>query len=158
MNIGSRIQHRLQELHWERRDLLERVPDLTPQALSNLIKRDSKRSEWDEANAAALGVSVLWLVYGKDGDGTSSTHSAAQPRATYATGSADTERLVARLQRIDSQTLQGAKLISAIDALLDLAEAQDSTLHPSRKSGNASVATKPGGVPRKTAAKQAGNK
>lgn len=152
------VSNTASELHWERRDLLERVPDLTPQALSNLIKRDSKRSEWDEAIAAALGVSVLWLVYGKDGDGTSSAHSAAQPRATYATGSADTERLVARLQRIDSQTLQGAKLISAIDALLDLAEAQDSTLHPSRKSGNTSVAAKPGGVPRKTAAKQAGNK
>lgn len=158
MNIGSRIQHRLQELHWERRDLLERVPDLTPQALSNLIKRDSKRSEWDEAIAAALGVSVLWLVYGKDGDGTSSAHNAAQPRAIYAAGSADTERLVARLQKIDSQTPQGAKLISAIDALLDLAEAQDSTPHPSRKSGNASVAAKPGGAPRKTAAKQAGDK
>lgn len=158
MNIGSRIQHRLRELHWERRNLLERVPDLTPQALSNLIKRDSKRSEWDEAIAAALGVSVLWLVYGKDGDGTSPAHSAAQPRATYAAGSADTERLLARLQKIDSQTPQGAKLISAIDALLDLAEAQDGTPHPSRKSGNASIAAKPGGAPRKTATKQAGDK
>lgn len=158
MNIGSRIQHRLRELHWERRDLLERVPDLTPQALSNLIKRDSKRSEWDEAIAAALGVSVLWLVYGKEGDGAPSIHSAAQPRAAYVTGSTDTERLLARLQRIDSRTPQGAKLISAIDALLDLAEAQEGTPHPSRKSGNASVAAKPGGAPRKTAEKQAGNK
>lgn len=45
---------------------MAKVPDLTPQALSNLIRRDSKRSEWDEDIAAALEVSVTWLVYGKD--------------------------------------------------------------------------------------------
>lgn len=66
MNIGGRIVKRLNELNWERKDLLERVPDLTSQALFNLIKRDSVRSEWDERIAAALGVSVLWLVYGRD--------------------------------------------------------------------------------------------
>ena len=63
MNIGGRIQKKLSELGWERKDLLSKVPDLTPQALSNLIKRDSVRSEWDQAIADALGVSVLWLVY-----------------------------------------------------------------------------------------------
>lgn len=68
MNIGGRIEERLKKLKWERKDLLNAVPDLTPQALSNLITRDSKRSEWDTIIADALGVSVLWLVYGiKDG-------------------------------------------------------------------------------------------
>jgi hypothetical protein len=65
MAIGSRILERLTALNWKRNDLLARVPDLTPQALSNLIRRDSVRSEWDEAIATALGVSVLWLVYGQ---------------------------------------------------------------------------------------------
>ena len=70
MNIGGRIVKRLKELNWDRRDLLDRVPDLTPQALSNLINRDSVRSEWDERIADALGVSVLWLVYDRDSDET----------------------------------------------------------------------------------------
>jgi len=64
MNMGRRIADRLGELGWKQRDLLDRVPDLTPQALSNLITRDSKRSEWDLAIAHALGCSVLWIVYG----------------------------------------------------------------------------------------------
>jgi hypothetical protein len=53
---------------WDRSDLMDRIPSLTPQALSNLIRRDSKRSEWDTEIAAALGVSVLWLVYGIDAE------------------------------------------------------------------------------------------
>lgn len=68
MNIGKRIEERLKSLNWERRDLLDRVDGLTAQALSNLIRRDSKRSEWDEAIANALGIDVLWLVYGKAGN------------------------------------------------------------------------------------------
>lgn len=64
MNIGGRILERLKFLGWERKDLLERVPNLTPQSLSNLIVRDSVRSEYDVAIAEALGVSVMWLVYG----------------------------------------------------------------------------------------------
>lgn len=66
MAIGKRIEQRLHDLEWKRRDLMDRVPDLTPQALSNLINRDSVRSEWDLQIAEALGVSVLWLVYGID--------------------------------------------------------------------------------------------
>lgn len=66
MNLGGRIIQRLNELKWERRDLLDRVPDLTSQALHNLIKRDSKRSEWDTRIAEALGVSTQWLVYGDE--------------------------------------------------------------------------------------------
>lgn len=64
MAIGTRIVEALKERGWTRNDLMERVPNLTPQALSNLIRRDSARSEWDQAIAEALGVSVLWLVYG----------------------------------------------------------------------------------------------
>ncbi len=66
MAIGKRIVERLVSLGWSRNDLMTKVPDLTPQALSNLIKRDSARSEWDMEIAEALGVSVLWLVYGID--------------------------------------------------------------------------------------------
>lgn len=76
MAIGKRIEQRLGDLGWKRRDLMDRVPDLTPQALSNLINRDSVRSEWDLQIAAALGVSVMWLVYGIE------TEYAAQPKVT----------------------------------------------------------------------------
>ncbi len=72
MAIGKRIEERLAELGWERSDLLKRVDELTkgkkiltPQALSNLILRDSKRSEWDDVIAEALGIGVLDLVYGQ---------------------------------------------------------------------------------------------
>jgi hypothetical protein len=66
MNIGGRIDQKLSDLRWERKDLLEKVPELSVQSLSALIKRDSKRSELDEDIAKALGVSVLWLVYGHE--------------------------------------------------------------------------------------------
>lgn len=66
MNLGKRIEARLKELNWTRNQLLERVTELSAQALSNLIVRDSRRSEWDEQIANALGVSVLWLVYGRE--------------------------------------------------------------------------------------------
>lgn len=65
MAIGKRIEQRLKDLEWERADLLSALPDLSAQALSNLIRRDSKRSEWDQAIAKALKTSVLWLVYGE---------------------------------------------------------------------------------------------
>lgn len=66
MGIGKRIKDTLEKRGLQRADLMEKLPGLTPQALSNLIVRDSKRSEWDEAIADALGVSVMWLVYGKE--------------------------------------------------------------------------------------------
>ncbi len=66
MNIGGRIQQRLEALGWKQRDLLDRVPDLSAQSLSNIIRRDSKRSELDVVIAGALGVSVQWLVYGEE--------------------------------------------------------------------------------------------
>lgn len=64
MALGKRIEKRLKELGWRQRDLLAKVPTLTPQTLSNLIRRDSARSEADLAIADALGLSVLELVYG----------------------------------------------------------------------------------------------
>lgn len=63
--IGKRITARLKHLGWERKDLLNALPELSPQALSNLITRDSRRSEWDEALAKALGMHVMELVYGQ---------------------------------------------------------------------------------------------
>ncbi len=63
MALGKRIKHRLDELGWERKDLLAKVPNLSPAALSSLIRRDSKRSEFDLAIADALGMSVMELVY-----------------------------------------------------------------------------------------------
>ena len=66
MNIGGRIQQRLEALGWKQKDLLDRVPGLSAQSLSNLIRRDSVRSELDVVIAEALGVSVMWLVYGDD--------------------------------------------------------------------------------------------
>lgn len=83
MAIGKRIQQRMDDLGWGRdgrRRLMMAVPGLTPQALSNLITRDSKRSEWDLAIARALGVSVLWLVYGDDAYATNGTIKAIQCR------------------------------------------------------------------------------
>jgi len=68
MAIGKRIEQRLEELGLNRSDLLNKLPDLTAQALSALIRRDSKRSEWDEKIADALGLSVLDLVYGRTSD------------------------------------------------------------------------------------------
>lgn len=83
MAIGKRIVERLEQLKLPRQYLFDSIPDLTPQALSNLIKRDSKRSEWDEKIAAALQVSVLWLVYGKETEyptpATSTQFQAAEP-------------------------------------------------------------------------------
>lgn len=81
MNIGKRIEQRLNELNWERKDLLAKVPDLSTAALSNLIRRDSKRSEWDERIARALEVSVMWLVYGKETDvyPSGTTHRVSEP-------------------------------------------------------------------------------
>jgi hypothetical protein len=90
MAIGKNISACLARLGWSRKDLLERVPNLTPQALSNLILRDSKRSEWDQAIAEALGVSIYDLVYG-DVSAPTNIHAtgnvtpicAAEPSATY---------------------------------------------------------------------------
>lgn len=104
MNIGARIKQRLEIIGKDRQWLLAKLPDLSPQALSNLIIRDSKRSEWDEAIADALGVSVLWLVYGKipttetseDVEANGLRHVVSEPIAIY-DFSSDTVREVQKI-------------------------------------------------------------
>lgn len=74
MALGKRIESRLRELGWERKDLLDVVCQLglsegkvlSASALGQLINRDSRRSEWDVIIAQALGMSVMELVYGTE--------------------------------------------------------------------------------------------
>lgn len=65
MNMGKRIEQCLDELGWKQVQLLDKVPDLSPSALSALIKRDSKWSDFAEEIAEALGVEFRWLLTGK---------------------------------------------------------------------------------------------
>lgn len=66
MNMGGRIEQRLKELGWKQVDLLARVPELDAGTLSDLIRRDSKRSEFAARIASAMGVTLLWLLDGKE--------------------------------------------------------------------------------------------
>lgn len=116
MNIGGRIVQRLSALKWERKDLLEKVPDLTAQALSNLIRRDSVRSEWDEVIADALGVSVLWLVYGKEEQQHSVTEN---PPSEYLTNLSDDELFVAKAYREANSEAKTAIMFLAKTVLPD---------------------------------------
>jgi hypothetical protein len=113
MNIGSRIVKRLDDLQWERRDLLDKVPGLSAQALSNLITRDSKRSEWDELIADALGVSILWLVYGKE----TPAQSVAEPATNYVVGLSEDEELLLKAFRLAGKNAKGAALMWAQSVL-----------------------------------------
>lgn len=116
MNIGGRIEKQLSALNWERKDLLARVPDLTAQALSNLIRRDSVRSEWDEVIADALGVSVMWLVYGKD----EASHQANEPAPpAYLAPLTYDESFVARAYRAAGQEAKAAMMFLAKTVLPD---------------------------------------
>jgi len=108
MNIGKRIEQRLADLKWERKNLLEALPDLSPQALSNLIVRDSKRSEWDVQIAKALGVSVTWLVYGDDAlypvsQPASRLEANSQPAIVYDFQSAATRAVLDIMANLDDQ-------------------------------------------------------
>lgn len=66
MNMGGRIEQRLKELGWRQVELLSRVPELSTGTLSALIARDSKRSEFAARIADALGVTLVWLLDGKE--------------------------------------------------------------------------------------------
>ena len=85
MNMGGRIKNRLDELGWSQARLIERAAAidpsarLTPSALSNLIKRDSVRSEMDTLIAKALGVPLLWLVYGDEDAGQREARAPSRP-------------------------------------------------------------------------------
>lgn len=98
MNLGKRIEARLNELNWTRNQLLEKVTELSAQALSNLIVRDSRRSEWDEQIAKALGVSVLWLVYGYD-----DMPRAEAPAAVYDFQSAPIKSVIEIMKKLEPE-------------------------------------------------------
>lgn len=116
MNLGKRIAERLDQLGWERKDLLDRVDGLSVQSLSNLIRRDSKRSELDERIAEALGVSVLWLVYGTTAEATIQEGSVFQlNRKTKRTLKMD--EITEQLQRISDDGLMVA--LGKIEELAD---------------------------------------
>jgi hypothetical protein len=96
MAIGTRIKQRLRDLEWQQKDLIDAASKISetpisPQSISNLIRRDSARSEQDEVIAEALGVGLMWLVYGREVDGEfkliSGTHQnpikAREPMAAY---------------------------------------------------------------------------
>ena len=113
MNIGGRIQQRLEQLKWQRKDLLERVEGLSDQNLSNLIRRDSTRSEWDTRIASALGVTVLWLVYGIDDD-----HGYVQQnREAYDAALSEEEETLINAWRIADGPGQSALLYTALGIL-----------------------------------------
>lgn len=64
MAMGKRIKQCLDDLGWKPSDLLDRVPELSPQSLSALTTRDSKTSTFAGKIANALGVRLDWLLFG----------------------------------------------------------------------------------------------
>lgn len=129
MNIGGRIKKRLEELGWERARLIELVPDLTPANLSALIRRDSKRSEFDEQIAKALGVSLLWLVYGHEPkeppQAIATRFDANETRAGYAhTALPPDEQILLSAYRAASEDARAAVLIWAKSVLPTVNERQ----------------------------------
>lgn len=63
--MGKRILDRLNELGWKQTDLCARVPELEPQALNILIKRDSKTSKFAPQIAEAIGYELQFLLTGE---------------------------------------------------------------------------------------------
>lgn len=85
MNLGKRIAWRLDDLGKRRGFLLDAVPDLSPQRLSALISRDSKRCELDVQIAKALGVRLEWLNNGElPMEATDIVESSSDMRSTVA--------------------------------------------------------------------------
>ena len=64
MALGRRVKECLDELGWKSVELLERVPDLSAQTLSALIRRDSMTSEHVFKIARALGANPEYLQDG----------------------------------------------------------------------------------------------
>lgn len=64
MNMGARIKGLLTERGWKQADLLERVPEMDAGALSAIIKRDSRFSEYALGISRAFGVSLDFLIFG----------------------------------------------------------------------------------------------
>lgn len=65
MNLGKRIQLRLDELGQKPQWLANQVADLDVKSLCALIARDSKRSQFSAGIAKALGVTDEWLLTGE---------------------------------------------------------------------------------------------
>lgn len=64
MNMGARIKGLLAERGWKQADLLERVPEMDAGALSAIINRDSRFSEYALGISKAFGVSLDYLIFG----------------------------------------------------------------------------------------------
>jgi transcriptional regulator with XRE-family HTH domain len=64
MSMGARIKEAMDAAGLQQQDVCAKVPGLSQQSLSNLVKRDSKTSEFAIQIADALGVSVRWLLDG----------------------------------------------------------------------------------------------
>lgn len=130
MNLGKRIEHRLKELGWERKALYDAIPELTPQALSNLIKRDSKRSEWDTQIAHALHVSVLWLVYGDEtpyrNSGPASELQANEPATVHEFHSPQTSAVVKIMASLNPERQNEVLAFAEERQLLQAASSQNS--------------------------------
>lgn len=106
MAMGARIAERLAELRWQQVDLLARVPDLEPGTLSALIRRDSKKSEFSEAIAEALGVNHRWLKdqLGPKERGTVVDGTGVALARSSGTATAEIQQLDSRLSRRASST------------------------------------------------------
>lgn len=91
--LGRRVQRALELRGWEQKQLLDAVPSLSQQNLSNLIARNSRTSEHAMRIADALNVSIRWLL---DGEGSPLHENVAEqaqslshpPREDVPTGSA----------------------------------------------------------------------
>jgi transcriptional regulator with XRE-family HTH domain len=120
MNIGGRIKQRLTELGWSQARLIEHAAAIDPEArvtksaLSNIIKRDSVRSELDTVIAKSLGVSLLWLVYGAEENA-----SENGPPKTPCTPAPDVVKEISEalegLDQLDSKSLSAHLLASLYD-------------------------------------------
>lgn len=62
--MADRIQQMMAELSLDQVDLLDRVPDMSAQTLSILLKRRSRKSQFAPQIAEALGVTAGWLLSG----------------------------------------------------------------------------------------------
>jgi len=123
MNIGGRIIQRLGAIEKDRQWLLGKVENLSDQALSNLIRRDSRRSEWDEAIAAALGVSVLWLVYGKDQE----EHLVREEHGVYQLFSDATREVIDTMEALEPERQREVAVFARERMTLQNADPKNST-------------------------------
>jgi transcriptional regulator with XRE-family HTH domain len=122
MNLGKRIKLRLDELGWSRSQLYDRVPDLTPAALSALISRDSRRCELDVQIAKALGVHLAWLNGGVRPKLLTEAPPAANSSSTKGHNiSPRARQLISRIEAAESNGSSSPQLLEALESVLNLA-------------------------------------